>query len=180
MHVLFLGKGNDCRTLLAEAIFNHLAPPGYTARRASCDHAGTPDPAALRLLAKQGIQPALKTAESPLDSPSENDVLITVCSVGAEQTCPCCRPNALRAHWASTNPPGTRGFQIAATTNCSTSITFSAPASSACSSSCRLASRRIGHACSASWRGSAATCPEPTPRPASSLADQDCAAGTGW
>ena len=110
MHILFLGKGNDCRTLLAEAIFNHLAPPGCTARRASCDPAGPPDPTALSLLAKQGIQPALKAAESPRDSPSENDVLITVCSVAAEQTCPCCRPNALRAHWGVHRPARNKGF----------------------------------------------------------------------
>ncbi len=110
MHVLFLGKGNDCRTLLAEAVFNQLAPPGCTARRASCDHAGPPDPAALRLLAKQGIQPALETAESPRNSPSESDVLITVCSVAAEQACPCCRPDALSAHWGVHRPARHKGF----------------------------------------------------------------------
>lgn len=42
MRILFLGKGNDCRTLLAEAVFNHLAPPGCAARRASCSQACPP------------------------------------------------------------------------------------------------------------------------------------------
>jgi arsenate reductase len=104
MRILFLGCGNDCRTLLAEAIFNHLAPPGCKARRASCDQAGPPDPAALSLLAKQGIQTDPKAAEPPNVSPSEGDVLITVCSVGAEQTCPCCGPDVLRAHWGVHQP----------------------------------------------------------------------------
>lgn len=104
MRILFLGEGNDCRTLLAEAIFNHLAPPGFTARRASCDQACPPDPAALSLLAKQGIRPGGKLAESPRAHPSEDDVLITVCSVGAEQTCPCCRRGALHAHWGVHKP----------------------------------------------------------------------------
>ena len=104
MRILFLGCGNDCRTLLAEAIFNHLAPPGCKARRASCDQAGPPDPAALSLLAKQGIQTDPKAAEPLNVSPSEGDILITVCSVGAEQTCPCCGPDVLRAHWGVHQP----------------------------------------------------------------------------
>jgi len=34
----------------------------------------------------------------------EDDVLITVCSVSAEQTCRCCRQAGLRAHWGVHDP----------------------------------------------------------------------------
>lgn len=104
MRVLFLGRGNDCRTLLAEAVFNHLAPPGCTAHRASCDRACPPDPAALALLEQQRIRPP-PAPESPMSKEAiEDDVLITVCSVGAERTCPCCRQAGLRAHWGVHDP----------------------------------------------------------------------------
>lgn len=100
MRVLFLGKGGDCRTLLAEAIFNHLAPPGWTARRESCDRACPPDAAALAFLAKQGTPSGRSASDPSQTDPFEEDVLITVCSVGAEQVCPGCRHAALRAHWS--------------------------------------------------------------------------------
>jgi arsenate reductase len=98
MRVLFLGKGNDCRTLLAETVFNHLAPPGCKAQRASCDRVCPPDPGALALLATQGIRPRAPAAASERTF-DDDDVLITVCSASAEQTCPCCMGQALRAHW---------------------------------------------------------------------------------
>jgi arsenate reductase len=34
MNVLFLCTGNCCRSILGEATFNHLAPPGWKAMRA--------------------------------------------------------------------------------------------------------------------------------------------------
>ena len=103
MRVLFLGKGSDCRTLLAETVFNHLAPPGCAAHRASCDRVYPPDPDALALLATQGIRPRTPAASSERTF-DDDDVLITVCSACAEQTCPCCRGQALRAHWGIHTP----------------------------------------------------------------------------
>lgn len=105
MRILFLGKGNDCRTLLAEAVFNHLAPPGCAARRASCSQACPPDPRALNLLAKQCIQPGQSTV-APHYVPSEDDVLITICSASAEWACPCCRSDVLHTHWGVHRPTG--------------------------------------------------------------------------
>lgn len=106
MRIVFLGEGNDCRTLLAEAIFNHLAPPGCMAWRASCDPACPPDAAALTLLVQQGIQPGPTAAGSPqATAPSlEHEILITVCPVRAEQICAHCGPNTLRAHWDVLKP----------------------------------------------------------------------------
>lgn len=99
MHVIFLGKGNDCRTLLAEAVFNHLAPPGCRARRACCDQACPPDQLALALLERQGILPGRTTAEPSPARACRDELLITVCSGGKGHACRHCALEAPLAHW---------------------------------------------------------------------------------
>ncbi|EMO7498246.1 arsenate reductase ArsC, partial [Salmonella enterica] len=55
MNVLFLCTGNSCRSVLAEATFNHLAPAGWRAMSAGSHPAGYVHPRALALLAREGI-----------------------------------------------------------------------------------------------------------------------------
>lgn len=54
MNVLFLCTGNSCRSVLAEATFNHLAPAGWRAMSAGSHPAGYVHPRALALLAREG------------------------------------------------------------------------------------------------------------------------------
>jgi protein-tyrosine-phosphatase len=49
MNVLFLCTANSCRSILAEAIFNHLAPPGWQSASAGSQPAGYVNPRALAL-----------------------------------------------------------------------------------------------------------------------------------
>ncbi|WP_439958195.1 arsenate reductase/protein-tyrosine-phosphatase family protein, partial [Salmonella enterica] len=49
MNVLFLCTGNSCRSVLAEATFNHLAPAGWRAMSAGSHPAGYVHPRALAL-----------------------------------------------------------------------------------------------------------------------------------
>lgn len=55
MNVLFLCTGNSCRSILAEATFNALAPAGLRAMSAGSDPTGYMHLRALALLAREGI-----------------------------------------------------------------------------------------------------------------------------
>jgi arsenate reductase len=71
MNILFLCTGNSRRSILGEATFNHLAPAGWQAMSA-------------------GSQP---------DLPATPDIVITVCSSAAGETCPAYLGPVLRTHW---------------------------------------------------------------------------------
>lgn len=104
MEVLFLGKGNDCRPLLAEAIFNHLAPAGSRARRVGCDQPCASSAEVLALLERQGICAQQGTAGCTDGGVDPGEVVITVCSAGNGAGCPHCRPGTQHAHWGVHDP----------------------------------------------------------------------------
>ncbi|MGH8852847.1 MAG: arsenate reductase ArsC, partial [Telluria sp.] len=54
MNILFLCTGNSCRSLIGEAVFNHLAPSGWQALSAGSQPTGRLNPRALQLLAEKG------------------------------------------------------------------------------------------------------------------------------
>jgi len=56
MNVLMLCTGNSCRSILAEATFNHLAPAGWRALSAGSKPAGYVHPRSLALLAREGAK----------------------------------------------------------------------------------------------------------------------------
>jgi len=56
-HILFLCTGNSCRSVLSEAIFNHLAPAGWRALSAGSQPAGQLHPRAVALLHARRIAP---------------------------------------------------------------------------------------------------------------------------
>lgn len=104
MDVLFVGKGGDCRPLLAAAIFNHLAPGHCRARRLACSRDEPPSPAALALLARQGIRPGPTAGETPGTAPRAGDVVISLCSMHADQACLHHAETPPHAHWAVHDP----------------------------------------------------------------------------
>lgn len=111
MQVLFVGKGKDCRALLAEAIFNHVSRAGCKAGRASCDTPGPPAREALELLRGQGIAAgdsppdALPLSSLPHAATGDAPMLVvSVCESRCEGPCPYCDSSALRAHWPVHDP----------------------------------------------------------------------------
>jgi arsenate reductase len=54
LNLLFLSTSDSCRSILAEAAFNHLAPAGCRAGNASSQSAGYAHPRSLALLAAEG------------------------------------------------------------------------------------------------------------------------------
>jgi arsenate reductase len=109
MNVLFLCTGNSCRSILAEATFNHLAPAGWRAMSAGSKPVGYVHPRSLALLAQEGIRTEGYHSKSWDDLPVVPDVVITVCGSAAGETCPAYLGNVLRAHWGVEDPAHATG-----------------------------------------------------------------------
>lgn len=109
MNVLFLCTGNSCRSILGEATFNHLAPEGWTAMSAGSKPAGYVHPRSLALLAREGISTEGYHSKSWDDLPATPDIVITVCSSAAGETCPAYLGPVLRTHWGVEDPAHATG-----------------------------------------------------------------------
>jgi len=111
MNVLFLCTGNSCRSALAEATFNHLAPAGWTAMSAGSKPAGYLHPRALALLASEGISTVGLYSKSWDVLPQVPDIVVTVCSNAAGETCPAYLGPVLRTHWGVEDPGHVTGTE---------------------------------------------------------------------
>lgn len=111
MNILFLCTGNSCRSILAEATFNHLAPTGWKAMSAGSQPTGTVHPRSLALLAREGIDTDGLHSKSWDNLPLAPDVVITVCANAAGETCPAYLGPVLRAHWGVDDPAHATGTE---------------------------------------------------------------------
>ena len=111
MNVLFLCTGNSCRSILGEATFNHLAPAGWLAMSAGSKPAGYVHPRSLALLAREGIATDGYVSKSWDNLPATPDVVITVCSSAAGETCPAYLGQVLRTHWGVEDPAHATGTE---------------------------------------------------------------------
>lgn len=105
MKILFLCSHNRCRSILAEAIFNHLAAPEDQAFSAGSEPAGTVHPRTLDLLHQKGISTERLHNKSWDDlAKLHPDVVITVCDKAAGESCPLFFGQATKAHWGLPDP----------------------------------------------------------------------------
>ncbi|MCG5512740.1 arsenate reductase ArsC [Ectothiorhodospira shaposhnikovii] len=111
MNILFLCTGNSCRSILAEATFNALAPQGWRAMSAGSQPTGTVHPRSLALLEREGIPTEGLRSKSWEDLPETPDVVITVCAGAAGETCPVYLGSALRTHWGVDDPAKATGTE---------------------------------------------------------------------
>ena len=109
MNILFLCTGNSCRSILAEATFNHLAPVGLRAMSAGSHPTGQVHPRSLALLAREGISTAGVHSKSWDDLPATPDIVVTVCASAAGETCPAYLGPVLRTHWGVDDPAHATG-----------------------------------------------------------------------
>jgi arsenate reductase len=104
MNVLFLCTGNSCRSLIGEAVFNHLAPSGWRAISAGSQPTGKLNDGALALLASKGIPTDGYYSKSWDDLPLTPDIVVTVCASAAGEACPAYLGPVLRTHWGVEDP----------------------------------------------------------------------------
>lgn len=111
MNVLFLCTGNSCRSLIAEALFNHLAPAGWHAISAGSQPTGKLNERALALLARKGIPTDGYYSKSWDALPLTPDIVVTVCASAACETCPAWLGPVLRTHWGVEDPSHVEGSE---------------------------------------------------------------------
>lgn len=111
MNILFLCTGNSCRSILAEATFNALAPEGMKAMSAGSKPTGEVHPRSIALLKREGISTEGYHSKSWENLPATPDIIITVCGNAAGETCPAYLGNVMRAHWGVEDPAKATGTE---------------------------------------------------------------------
>jgi arsenate reductase len=105
MKVLFMCTANSCRSILSEAMFNHLAPKGFEAISSGSFPKGQVLPRSLSTLQAAGISiEGLYSKGNDAFEGSPPDVVITVCDKAAGEACPVYFGPAIKAHWGLEDP----------------------------------------------------------------------------
>ncbi|WP_339471983.1 MULTISPECIES: arsenate reductase ArsC [unclassified Pseudomonas] len=110
MKVLFMCTANSCRSILSEAVFNHLAPQGFAAISSGSFPKGEVLPRSLSTLQAAGISTeGLYSKGNDAFEGSPPDVVITVCDKAAGEACPLYFGPAVKAHWGLEDPSDVKG-----------------------------------------------------------------------
>lgn len=114
MKILFICTHNRCRSILGEAIANHInsANNPLIARSAGSAPVGEVHPLSLKFLAEKGISTDGLTSQSWDEHEAfQPDVVITVCDSAAQETCPVWFGNSARVHWGLQDPSKMQGTE---------------------------------------------------------------------
>ncbi|WP_448090471.1 arsenate reductase ArsC [Pseudomonas azerbaijanoccidentalis] len=108
--ILFMCTANSCRSVLSEALFNHLAPAGFEAVSSGSFPSGRLNPQAVQTLHDLGISTeGLYSKDSSAFADTPPDIVITVCDKAAGEACPVYFGPALKSHWGLADPSDVQG-----------------------------------------------------------------------
>jgi arsenate reductase len=114
MRVLFMCTANSCRSILSEALFNHLAPHGFEAVSSGSFPKGQVLPRSLVTLQQAGIAiDGLSSKGNDAFEGNPPDIVITVCDKAAGESCPVYFGPAVKAHWGLEDPSDVVGDEAA-------------------------------------------------------------------
>lgn len=110
VHVLFLCNSNAARSLIAEALLNHLGKGRFAAYSAGHEPTpdGQPDPRTIEALKGAGLPTdGLRSKNwdeyGPASAP-HMDLVVTLCDEAAGETCPVWPGQPAAAHWSHPDP----------------------------------------------------------------------------
>jgi arsenate reductase (thioredoxin) len=110
--ILILCTGNSCRSILAEALFNHLGQGRVSAVSAGSHPTGKVHPKSLALLQSRGIDTAGYRSKSWDEfAAAPLDIVITVCDEAAGEACPLFPGAPVKAHWGLPDPARAMGSE---------------------------------------------------------------------
>ena len=109
--ILVLCTGNSARSILGEALFNHLGQGRIRAYSAGSKPGGVVNPVALETLARHGV-PCEGARSKSWDEFNADavppapvfDFIFTVCGSAAQETCPVWPGHPTTAHWGIPDP----------------------------------------------------------------------------
>jgi protein-tyrosine-phosphatase len=108
--VLVVCTSNSCRSIIAEALINHLGSERYQAVSAGSAAAGHVHPKAIETLQRHGIEAARPRSKSWNAFAGQTfDLVITVCDEAARQNCPVVVGVQGTLHWSTPDPAGFEG-----------------------------------------------------------------------
>lgn len=103
--VLVLCTGNSCRSIMAEALLNHLGQGRFQAWSAGSSPAGYVHPLSIETLKRHGINPGRPFSKSWNEFAGQPfDVVITVCDQAAGESCPIFPGKPVKLHWSTPDP----------------------------------------------------------------------------
>ena len=110
--VLILCTGNSCRSIMAEAVMNHIGQGRIQAWSAGSSPAGYVHPQSLKTLKRHGIDPGRPYSKSWNEFAGRPfDLVITVCDQAAGETCPIFPGKPPKLHWSTPDPGKAQGTE---------------------------------------------------------------------
>ena len=112
MKLLFICTHNRCRSIIAEAVTNHVGGTRLQARSAGSQPSGEVHPLSIKYLGEAGIPTNGLRSQSWDDHEAwAPDVVITVCDQAAGEQCPVWFGRSLKVHWGLSDPSRLEGSE---------------------------------------------------------------------